>query len=75
MPECAGVLVKVASCVYIRPRRVSPRSYVRGFENGRRSYELALEDNYDGDPGTAIHYALNAVTRAPDEGGPGDQEQ
>lgn len=56
-------------CVYIRPRRVSLRSYVRGLENGRRSYELALEDNYDGDPGTAIHYALNAVTRTPDQGG------
>lgn len=33
-------------------------SYVRGFENGRRSYELALEDNYDGDPRTTIYYAV-----------------
>lgn len=33
-------------------------SYVRGFENGRRSYELALEDNYDGDPRTTIYYTV-----------------
>lgn len=34
------------------------QSYVRGFENGGRSYELALEDNYDGDPRTTIYYAV-----------------
>lgn len=26
-----------------------------GFENGRRSYELVLEDNYDGDPKATIY--------------------
>lgn len=34
---------------------------MRGFENGRRSYELVLEDNYDGDPKTTIYYAVTRV--------------
>lgn len=39
------------------------QSYVRGFENGRCSYELALEDNYNGDPKTTIYYTRNVTRR------------
>lgn len=45
-------------CASVPPPPCFSRSYVRGFENGRRSYELALEDNYDGDPRTTIYYAV-----------------
>ena len=38
--------------------RASPRVTCKGFENGRRSYELVLEDNYDGDPKTTIYYVV-----------------
>lgn len=48
---------KLHPCESVLPPCFS-RSYVRGFENGRRSYELALEDNYDGDPRTTIYYAV-----------------
>lgn len=48
------------SCIRVRVyrSRCFSWSYVRGFENGRGSYELALEDNYDGDPRTTIYYAV-----------------
>lgn len=58
MHVSAGVLDKVAPVWESVLPPCFSRSYVRGFENGRRSYELALEDNYDGDPRTAIYYAL-----------------
>ena len=66
--KCWRVSVCVCVCVsshtatgwlrYSVHPRASPRVTCKGFENGRRSYELVLEDNYDGDPKTTIYYVV-----------------